>query len=90
MKKGALIASSREDLKYGSRQKGEEEEKGVVRLRPTGVTVSAIMQLFKVFGLGESGSGRRGLAVGRGLTVSQHCAVRQDGGGELQRRGGRP
>lgn len=58
-------------FKHGNGQT-EEEEKGVVRPRPAGLAVSAIMQLLQVFGLGEMGvgcGGVGGLVVGRGLTV---------------------
>lgn len=76
-------------FKHGNGQT-EEEEKGVVRPRPAGLAVSAIMQLLQVFGLGELGGVGGGLVVGRGLTLPQNCAVGQDGGGETQKRGGRP
>lgn len=50
-------------FKHGNGQT-EEEEKGVVRPRPAGLAVSAIMQLLQVFGLGEIG-GVGGRAGGR-------------------------
>lgn len=60
-----------------------EEKKGVVWPRPTGLVVSAIMQLLEVFWF------RRDVRRGGGsLTVTQHYAVGQDGGGETQKKGG--
>lgn len=58
------------------------EKKGVVWPRPTGLVVSAIMQLLEVFWF------RRDVRKGGGasLTVTQHYAVGQDGGGETQKR----
>lgn len=49
---------------------GEEEEKGVVRPRPTGVALSAIMQLLEVFGLGELREGGRVLMIRAGADRS--------------------
>lgn len=66
-----------------------EEKKGVVWPRPTGLVVSAIMQLLEVFWFRRDvrRRGWRGEG-GASLTVTHHCAVGQDGGGETEK--GRP